>query len=408
VVYIKPDNLKHHERVRKQSSVYFARRRTENGMDVIHAADVWFQKLPLLKAVVLDSAPRTDDGPRADENDWERIVYSIKIFGEITEEELAGLQTGHSTSGYGTTRYYVNGQLHRDGDLPAVVNVRDGLEEWWFHGVQHRDGGLPAVVGTPSTYLPAYRQEHREEWWVHGVHEQGEDLPATVVRKSVAMLQNSSISVLKWWFQGSVLHRDGDEPASVEETDGVVVHQEWWRHGQRHRDVGPAYITVQRLSIRGEQHWYANNKLHRGDGLPAKIAGVSQEQPNGTLSEWFWHGAKMCDLVHHVVGLGVVRSVISWFTASLSYGRDGYPVKIADWDRVHNTRLYYPITPLGPFRELEVLLPLRLQDGTLLENQEFAYEITAHARWDRRAAAVWVVSNTAGIRKLPEGVVAFL
>ncbi len=77
MVYIKPDDLKHHERVRKQSSVYFARRRTENGMDVIHAADVWFQKLPLLKAVVLDSAPRTDDGPRADENDWERIVYSI-------------------------------------------------------------------------------------------------------------------------------------------------------------------------------------------------------------------------------------------------------------------------------------------------------------------------------------------
>jgi hypothetical protein len=401
VVYIKPDELKHHERVRKQSSVYFARKRTQDGMDVIYAADVWFQKLPLLKAVVLDSAPRTDDGPRADENDWERIVYSIKIVGEVTEEELAGLQTGHSTSGYGTTRYYVNGQLHRDGDLPAVINVRDGLEEWWFNGVQHRDGGLPALVGAPSTYLPAYRQEHREEWWVHGVHERGEDLSATVVRKSV--VDGIANSVSKLWCQGGVLHRDGDQPALVTETNGVVVHQEWWRHGQRHRDAGPAFITVERLSIRGEQHWYANNKFHRGDGLPAKIAGVSSQVPNGTSVEWFWHGAKMCDLVHYTGGPGPARSAISWFTAGLFYG----VLKIADWDRVHLTRLYYPTTPLGPFRELEVLLPLRLEDRTLLENQEFAYEITAHARWDRRAAAVWVVL-AAGIRKLPEGVIAFL
>ena len=100
-VYMKPDSLKDYERARKQSSVYFCRRRSEEGIDVVHASAVWLESLPLLQAVALDSAPREENGPRADENDWERIIYSIKIVKELTQEELTALQTGSSTSGYG-------------------------------------------------------------------------------------------------------------------------------------------------------------------------------------------------------------------------------------------------------------------------------------------------------------------
>ncbi len=43
-----------------------------------------------------------------------------------------------------------NGQLHRDGDLPAKIKYhQDGTKKskgWWKNGEQHRDGDLPANI----------------------------------------------------------------------------------------------------------------------------------------------------------------------------------------------------------------------------------------------------------------------
>jgi hypothetical protein len=43
-----------------------------------------------------------------------------------------------------------NDQLHRDGDLPAVMNM-NGTKYWYKKGVRHRDGGMPAVVNADGT-----------------------------------------------------------------------------------------------------------------------------------------------------------------------------------------------------------------------------------------------------------------
>jgi hypothetical protein len=40
--------------------------------------------------------------------------------------------------------WYLNGVLHRDYDLPAVV-YNDGTKKWYKNGKLHRDNGLPAV-----------------------------------------------------------------------------------------------------------------------------------------------------------------------------------------------------------------------------------------------------------------------
>lgn len=37
------------------------------------------------------------------------------------------------------------GQLHREGDLPAVI-YPDGSQEFWENDRLHRAGGLPAVI----------------------------------------------------------------------------------------------------------------------------------------------------------------------------------------------------------------------------------------------------------------------
>ena len=66
----------------------------------------------------------------------------------------------------------------------------------------------------------------------------------------------------------------------------VRVHnngtQSWWLNGERHRENGPAYI-----SVCGTKQWYLNGKLHREDG-PALIGA------NG-VQEWWVNGNRLTE-----------------------------------------------------------------------------------------------------------------
>jgi hypothetical protein len=64
---------------------------------------------------------------------------------------------------------WLNGQeqLHRENDLPAVVNA-DGTREWWVNGERHRDDLLPAIINTDGT----------SELW-----EKGELIPIVTLKK---------------------------------------------------------------------------------------------------------------------------------------------------------------------------------------------------------------------------------
>ena len=52
----------------------------------------------------------------------------------------------------------MNGVLHRDGDLPAVISARGDLE-YWKNGRRHRDNG-PAII----------RKDGVCSWYKNGVH----------------------------------------------------------------------------------------------------------------------------------------------------------------------------------------------------------------------------------------------
>lgn len=82
------------------------------------------------------------------------------------------------------TFYTKKGNLHRDGNLPAV-EYADGRKEYWKNGKRHRDGDLPAVDCADGT----------KEWWQNGK-----------------------------------LHRDGDLPA-IEWADG---YKEYWKGGVKY------------------------------------------------------------------------------------------------------------------------------------------------------------------------------
>jgi hypothetical protein len=55
----------------------------------------------------------------------------------------------------------------------------------------------------------------------------------------------------------------------------------WYRHGERHRDDGPAVDSA------SGKEWYRNDKLHRDDG-PAV------ERADGT-KEWFRNDQRLTD-----------------------------------------------------------------------------------------------------------------
>lgn len=101
--------------------------------------------------------------------------------------------------------HFSNFKLHRENDLPAVINV-DGTKEWWKFAKRHRENGQPAIEGAAGT----------REWWVEN-------------------------------------ERHRDNGPAVEKMDGT---KEWWVHGKRHRDDGPAIEHAD-----GTKEWYLNGEI---------------------------------------------------------------------------------------------------------------------------------------------------
>jgi hypothetical protein len=64
--------------------------------------------------------------------------------------------TGIFTDQGGNIFHYQNGLLHREGDLPALIE-KNGTQSWWKHGKLHRMGGPAVYRSGPG---PCARQEY--------------------------------------------------------------------------------------------------------------------------------------------------------------------------------------------------------------------------------------------------------
>jgi hypothetical protein len=143
----------------------------------------------------------------------------------------------------GTKRYYRDGVLHRDNDLPAV-EYDNGSREWWVHGKRLRwDPRSPTeILCDPTNY----------------------NVAGTRI----------------WHSLDSKKHRDDDNPAVIH-ADGT---KEWWFNGQRYRGNGLPTIETGD----GQKLWHnRSGKLHRR-GLPAVIG------PNGS-PEWWFNGLRQSE-----------------------------------------------------------------------------------------------------------------
>ena len=163
--------------------------------------------------------------------------------------------------------YDIDGKIHRDNDLPAVVIAGHNVCFWYQHGQIHRDGA-PAII-YPDFYdvvLDVSRKGTRL-WYQNGqIHR--DDGPA----------------IEEWdgefaWYQNNQLHSINDKPATRNwDEDGVMVHS-WYQHGKLHRDKDkPAKIWQD-----GHLEWYQHGELHRENNMPA-VEAVDGRR------DWYWHG----------------------------------------------------------------------------------------------------------------------
>jgi hypothetical protein len=98
------------------------------------------------------------------------------------------------TSPNGDRYWLKNGELHRDGDDPAVTDA-DGTREWYKNNQRHRDGDEPAVIDADGT---------------------------------------------RYWYKNGQLHRDGDEPAVIY-ANGT---RRWYKNGQRHEQGDTEFTAL--------------------------------------------------------------------------------------------------------------------------------------------------------------------
>ena len=200
-----------------------------------------------------------------------------------------------------TDLYQKNGELHRDGDLPAEITTdKKGnvlRKAYHFGGLLHRDDNEHSVIETPSkghTILTYHRfgLEHNEHGFskvekqpdggqlyerkINGVlHSPDNTKPAqkTINYTRFGKLMNGELYRNE---HGS--HRTGDLPALnlTTKTDTETNHkQEYCINGIMHREGDkPAYINkidYPNGDHKSEERYYKNGKLTRENGLPHTI-----------------------------------------------------------------------------------------------------------------------------------------
>lgn len=157
--------------------------------------------------------------------EWFRVLA-----GQTAIAYTCSSQTSYSTQ----QRTYLNGLLHSIRGRPAVVSTYNFVrgvsfvdEEWYQNGKLHRDDDLPAVVENDG---------EKKKWYQNGVLHR-DSKPAVMCEVGE-----------EWWRNGHRHRADG--PAVVYGVDEKC--EEWWFGGVRHRTDGPAVIDS---FGRGEQWW---------------------------------------------------------------------------------------------------------------------------------------------------------
>lgn len=102
--------------------------------------------------------------------------------------------------------YYKNNKIHRDDDLPAIIQ-KDGSLQWWINGYPHRENN-PAEIRIDGTkYWYNHGQKHRiggpavehvdgkKEWWIEGKEYSEEEFNHIIEKRNLNKRLNVSLEI---------------------------------------------------------------------------------------------------------------------------------------------------------------------------------------------------------------------
>lgn len=184
-------------------------------------------------------------------NNYEVISYKanthIKYTNDIFDEPI--------------TVHYLNGQIHRDGDLPAIYTFEgdvfpergEHFIEFYKHGKLHRENNKPAII---NFYYGELRAKH---WYVNGLEHNDNGNPSSMIIKGdfyadlntglynwkTEKFENSEEDIdgeldphpdydcecAKWKVNGK-FHRENDLPALITDTEVA-----WYKNGVKYREA---------------------------------------------------------------------------------------------------------------------------------------------------------------------------
>lgn len=146
------------------------------------------------------------------------FIVSIKAFLGLSKSILEE-ESSKQVDSKGNTRWYKNGVLHRDNDLPAVI-YKIKIREWWKNGQLHRDK-KPACIAFGLKVWAQNGVFHRldgpaveayggrKKWYIHGIEYTKDEFEAclkklaleqslerTLVEKNIHMNRKSKLGKL--------------------------------------------------------------------------------------------------------------------------------------------------------------------------------------------------------------------
>lgn len=191
----------------------------------------------------------------------EMIEQIITVSRRKQMDEIVRTETHNLSGALYCEEWRLNGQMHRDNDLPAYIQYReDGSIDrcvWRQNGWRHREHDLPAVIDYDKNNLIV-----SEEWYQRGKRYRVDDLPSYVV------YQKSGSVKAQYWYTDthlhSHLHREHG-PASISYLEDGVIILRWYLAGKFQKEIytypEPSFEDLVKPSIPSHQMEFALESL---------------------------------------------------------------------------------------------------------------------------------------------------
>lgn len=146
-----------------------------------------------------------------DENVWIKMVLYDKEFFRYAYKEKALKQFVDNFHQTIDNKTYLFGKLHSINDKPILKGIAD--KYWYYNGLIHRDMDLPAIIDNTGAKC----------WYLYGKRQRVADLPAIVQGNGT-----------KFWYYNNNIHRENDLPAIIY-TSGTKC---WYNNGKSQKENG--------------------------------------------------------------------------------------------------------------------------------------------------------------------------